>query len=79
MSRLLWFVAVFAFSMSIVTAAVAGQQGVGVGDVNFSWSQVLVLVALGAAWGDQRTDRRAMRRDIDELKAEFHEFRQKHD
>lgn len=50
-TRVLWAAAVLSYLLpGIANAAVAE-----VGDVRFSFGQVLTLLAVAAAWGDQRS------------------------
>lgn len=78
----LWRIARASFAASLLVFAsptIASVAAVSVGDVQFSWGHVLVLIAAGAVWGDARTnrlrDREEQKRDRDELRAEVREFR----
>lgn len=75
-SRWLWRVAVVSFvaalsvaSVEAATGPIAGSDGSG-----FTFAQVALLVAVGAAWGDNRTNRLRDREEFKALRDEFHEF-----
>jgi len=81
-SRWLWRVSVVSFAASLVFFAaptLASVAAVSVGDLNFSWGHVLVLIAAAGAYGDMRTnrarDREEQKRDREEIRAEMHEMR----
>jgi len=72
----LWRIAVLAFLAAVSVSAVeaAGSPNEGKGGAEFTFSQVAILVAVGAAWGDARTNRGRDREEFKELKDEVHEF-----
>lgn len=75
-SRWLWRIAVVSFAAAVSVASVeaaTGPNGGGDGSV-FTFSQVALLVAVGAAWGDNRTNRLRDREEFKALRDEFHEF-----
>ena len=67
-SNRLWGVAISCFVIALVmqvgTAWASAEGAVG----GFSWAQVVVLVGIGAAWGDMRRQVADLRRDFDELR-----------
>lgn len=75
-SRWLWRVAVVAFLAAVSVSAVEAASGVnGQPDGSgFTFAQVAILVAVGAAWGDMRTNRVRDREDFKELRDEFHKY-----
>jgi len=66
-SRWLWWVAVGCFTVGLSVSAVQAATGAvdAGGGPAFTFAQVALLVAIGAAWGDMRTNRS---RDRDEFK-----------
>lgn len=52
----MWTIARIFFIAALVTLVLPPLSiaSVGPADLSFSWSQVLVLASLGAAWGDMR-------------------------
>ena len=75
-SRWLWRVAVVAFlaAVSVASVEAAGTPPDGGGGFVFTFSQVALLVAVGAAWGDMRASRIRDREDFKALRDEFHEY-----
>ena len=75
-SRWLWRVAVVAFLAAVSVSAVeaAGSPNEGGSGSGFTFAQVALLVAIGAAWGDNRTNRARDREEFKALRDEFHEF-----
>lgn len=75
-SRWLWRVAVVAFLAAVSVSAVeaSGTPPEGGSGFVFTFSQVALLVAVGAAWGDMRASRLRDREDFKALRDEFHEF-----
>lgn len=70
-SRWLWGIACAAFTAGMVlfffpSPAYAEFQ---LGDVRFTLSELLIFVALGAAWGDARRQIMDIRRELDRLLA----------
>lgn len=65
-SRWLWWVAVACFVAGVSVSAVEAATGAtGGGDGSaFTFAQVAILVAIGAAWGDMRTNRQRDREDF---------------
>lgn len=75
-SRWLWRVAVVSFVAALSVASVEAATGPngGADGSGFTFSQVALLVAVGAAWGDNRTNRLRDREEFKALRDEFHEF-----
>lgn len=70
--RVLWIIAVCAWAVAIgFTAGLAESDGPNVAGVQFTWGQVVVLVALGAAWGENRMQVKWLSAQIEELKREL--------
>lgn len=65
-SRWLWWVAVAAFLVGVSVSAVEAATGTTEtgGGSAFTFAQVALLVAIGAAWGDMRTNRQRDREDF---------------
>ena len=72
----LWRVAVVAFLAAVSVSAVeaAGSPNGASDGFTFTFPQVALLVAIGAAWGDNRTNRQRDREEFKSLRDEFHEF-----
>lgn len=75
-SRWLWWLAVLCFAVGVSVSAVEAATGAteAGGGSAFTFAQVAILVAIGAAWGDMRTNRTRDREELKELREEFHEF-----
>lgn len=75
-SRWLWRIAVVSFVAALSVASVEAATGPigGVDGSGFTFAQVALLVAVGAAWGDNRTNRLRDREEFKALRDEFHEF-----
>lgn len=73
----LWRVArtSFVLAVALIASPVRGSAAVQLGDVQFTWAHLLVLVALGAAWGDMRAQTRVHSERIKEIIEELHELR----
>lgn len=71
-SRWLWWVAVACFAVGVSVSAVEAATGAtGGGDGSaFTFAQVAILVAIGAAWGDMRTNGQRDREEFKEFRAE---------
>ena len=70
-SNWMWWVAVCCFSLGLVATVVApawAQQASPAG--GFTWSQVALMVGVGAAWGDIRRQVTDLRRDMDDIRKE---------
>lgn len=65
----LWRVAVVCFLGGVVLllARPAWADAATVGG-SFTWTQVVILVGIGAAWGDMRRQVADLRRDFDDLR-----------
>ena len=65
-SRWLWWLAVAAFLVGVSVSAVEAATGAteAGGGSAFTFAQVAILVAIGAAWGDMRTNRQRDREDF---------------
>ena len=72
MSKWLWRVAVTCFVLALVLmlARPAWAEAVVVDGSTYTWAQVVILVGVGAAWGD-------MRRQVADLRRDFDDFRKK--
>jgi hypothetical protein len=68
-NKCLWPVAVasFAMTVSLMVARPAWAEATHTG-MTFSWTQVIVLVGIGAAWGDMRRQVADLRKDFDDLR-----------
>lgn len=75
-SKWLWRIAVWSFLAAVSVASVEAATGPNGGQDGtvFTFSQVALLVAVGAAWGDNRTNRTRDREEFKALRDEFHEF-----
>jgi hypothetical protein len=74
--RWLWVVAVLLWLMGMIALVLPGNAnaaGVAFGDVQFSFGQVCILLAVGAAWGEQRASNRETSRRVTKL--EEHVFK----
>ena len=71
----MWHVAVFAFLASVSVSAVdaATSPNGGQDGFTFTFPQVALLVAVGAAWGDMRTNRNRDREEFKAFRDEFHD------
>ena len=69
MKRLLWPASIVAGSAAVLLALMGGPAWaqVGAGEFTFTWSQVALLVALGAAWGDTRSQVKAIKERLDRM------------
>lgn len=67
-ARWRWPVAVTLFIIGVLSIAQPVQAQDGTGIPSFSWGQVIVLVAVGVAWGDNRAQMRELRSDVEDLK-----------
>ena len=65
-SRWLWWLAVLCFAVGVSVSAVEAATGAteAGGGSAFTFAQVALLVAIGAAWGDMRTNRQRDREDF---------------
>ena len=75
-SKWLWRIAVWSFLAAVSVASVEAATGPigGLDGSGFTFAQVALLVAVGAAWGDNRTNRLRDREEFKALRDEFHEF-----
>lgn len=65
----MWRVAVVCFVASLaLTLARPAWADSPMAPQGFTWAQVVVLVGIGAAWGDMRRQVADLRRDFDALK-----------
>lgn len=78
----MWRLAVAFYSAGLIVfalPALAAVSAISIGDVTFGWGHVLVLIGIGAAWQDVKTnrarDREEQKRDRDEIRAEVREMR----
>jgi hypothetical protein len=57
---------ILAITYAIVSHAgeVSASQGVNVGEMSFSWGQLLVFVGLGIAWGDMRRGQQDLAKEL---------------
>ena len=68
--NVLWGTAVACFVISLALMVRPAWAAAEVGVGGFSWAQVVVMVGIGAAWGDMRRQVADLRRDFDELRKE---------
>lgn len=70
MKRALWPVAVVLWAVALVGMVVPGAAAaapVELGDLSFSFPQLCILLAVGAAWGDLRASNRERDRRIERI------------
>lgn len=67
--RCLWPVAVACFTVAVVLmlARPAWAETDAIGGT-YTWAQVVILVGVGAAWGDMRRQMADLRRDVDDMR-----------
>lgn len=65
----LWWLAVSLWAATAWTYAFGAEAATGIqfGDVHFNLSQLLLLFAMGAAWGDMRRSNADMAKRMDHL------------
>ena len=69
MKRALWPVSVVAGAVAVLLTLAGGPAWAQVkaGEFTFTWSQVALLVALGAAWGDMRGKVSSIEKRLDRM------------
>ena len=70
-----WWVAVSAWGIAVALSAVplGAETVTTVSGFTFSWTQLVMLVGIGAAWGDMRAQMRSLKERVDKIEPHVHQ------
>lgn len=70
-----WWLAVCAWLLAVLLSAVplGADTVTTVSGFTFSWTQLAMLVGIGAAWGDMRAQMKSMKERVDRIESYVHE------